>query len=106
MMRLRLAFKTDGNYYNLGVVDNKQTGKLTPDGVTDVIFGFTESFEKILAVLLLIVFLVIFWPFLSPIISLVFKMILNGLVLLIKLVFKILFLPERIIWRLLFPKKE
>ncbi len=45
---LRLAFKTDGNYYNLGVVSNKQTGSGLPDNETtiDVELNDLNEFEK------------------------------------------------------------
>ncbi len=49
---LRLAFETDGVYYNLGVIDNKQSGDLTPDndtsGTPEV--KMDKDFKLILAV--------------------------------------------------------
>ena len=52
---LRLTFETDGVYYNLGVIDNKQSGDLTPDndtsGTPEV--KMDEDFKIILGVIAL-----------------------------------------------------
>lgn len=94
---LRLEFKTGGNLYNLGVVDNYQTG----DGVADnkENYGFNEEYWKkwlkgiwdeiqdwikIIAIVLGVILLIIILCFIFPP---VWK--------LIKVVFRILFAPFR-----------
>ena len=64
---LRLKFETDGNVYNLGVVDNVQSGDTNPDGSTpglldkirqflrDMLDWFIDHWEIVLAVGLVIV---------------------------------------------------
>jgi len=68
---LRLAFETDGVYYNLGVVDNFQTGDGNPDNYIQQNLELTDTFKVILAILLLIVLLVV----LNPILPVIFKVI-------------------------------
>ena len=87
---LRLKFKTDGKIYNLGVVDNKQTGSPDPS----ITFEKQEWWQKIMMVLMLILLLLalmFIWPIVSP----VFRVIGIG----IKNIFKIL------IWILMLPSK-
>jgi len=50
---LRLAFETDGVYYNLGVIDNKQSGDNTPDNDTtgDIEVTLDDDFKMFLAVI-------------------------------------------------------
>jgi len=68
---LRLAFETNGFYYNLGVIDNKQTGDGNPDNDTKTSLELKDSFKIILAVLLLILLVVVLGPFLPTILSVV-----------------------------------
>lgn len=67
---LRLKFKTDGVVYDLGVVDNKQSGSTDPAG---------ESKEKepweIIIMLLSGIMIVMVLVFLSPFISVLLKML-------------------------------
>ena len=103
---LRLAFETDGVYYNLGVVDNKQTGKGTPSNDSSVEFGLGEQFEKLMALLLLILVVVLLAPILpSFLMSFVIKPVWGVIKWFFKLVWKILTWPFKMIGRLLFPKK-
>ena len=102
-----MAFETDGVYYNLGVVDNKQSGKDVADNSYEQIIGFNEEwFKKILSSILLVIALVVLWPLLTPVISLAFNVVLKVFAIVIKVIFKLLLLPPKLIWRLLFPKKE
>lgn len=62
---LRLMFRHNGTVYNLGVVDNMQTGSDKP--VTETTFDIeinTESgwWKALIAILLLIVLLIVLWP--------------------------------------------
>ena len=87
---LRLKFKTDGVVYNLGVVDNKQTGSEDPSAVVEK----QEWWQKVMMVLMLILLLValiFIWPIISPVV----KIIWQG----IKGIFKFL------IWILMLPSK-
>lgn len=55
---LRLKFETDGITYNLGVVDNKQTGDLNPDNYPDPEFNipwYVWALLGLVAVILLVV---------------------------------------------------
>ena len=76
---LRLKFKTDGQIYDLGVVDNKQTGSDDPAAVVEQ----QDWWQKIMMVLMLLVLL---WAltFLVEPIRFVFKIIWKG----IKICFK------------------
>ena len=99
---LRLQFKTDGIVYNLGVVDNKQTGSLTPDNETRVTVKLVEEWwQKIIAFLLLILFVIIFWPLLVPLLGSLIKLAFTGFGKIIKFiltgVLKIATLPLRLI---------
>lgn len=71
---LRLMFETDGVIYNLGVVDNKQSGDLDPDNEVHSEWGLVWWVWLIIA----IVALILLWPilkFLWKIISAPFKLI-------------------------------
>lgn len=82
VMILRLKFETDGVVYNLGVVDNKQTG--SDDPINDYTWGveLDEDFKKLLKLvgvvvlvilaLAVVVFLSVFTPFLKVVGSIVF----------------------------------
>ena len=77
---LRLKFETDGITYNLGTIDNKQSGSDDPVNDTDISIKLPEGLKRILMLilgaLLLIVLLVILMPILPTIISAIIKIIL------------------------------
>lgn len=83
---LRLKFETDGVIYNLGVIDNKQSGDLIPDNVTKTELELSDVFKIILALLGLILLLQV----LNPILPIVFSLI-GG-------IFKIITFPFRVIF--------
>ena len=87
---LRLKFETDGVVYNLGVVDNKQSGDLIPDNETKTELTLNDTFKIIIALLALILVLYI----LSPFLPLVFGLI-GGV---LKLALKIITFPFRILF--------
>ncbi len=68
---LRLKFETEGVVYDLGVVDNKQSGDFNPDNNMKSTLELSDIFKIILIVLLLIVLLIV----LNPILPYVFKFI-------------------------------
>ena len=61
---LRLKFETDGITYNLGVIDNKQSGSKDPVNETEVDVSLNNRGKTILYLLLLILLLVLLAPIL------------------------------------------
>ena len=88
---LRLKFVTDGVTYNLGVVDNKQTGGSDPVNNTETKIGLNSTFSWILLAILFVVLLIVLLPFLPTILSVVVKVV----VWIVKAVFWIVALPFR-----------
>lgn len=72
---LRLKFVTDGITYNLGVVDNKQTGGTDPVNVIRRLLGLNPVIAWLLLAVILIVVLIVLMPFLPAILSFLFKLI-------------------------------
>lgn len=73
---MNLIFETDGKIYNLGVIDNKQTGSGLPDNNVDYELSLSDIFKLIFTILMVIVLLIlfiVFWPFLSPILLFIVK---------------------------------
>lgn len=68
---LRLKFETEGKTYNLGVLDNKQSGSNLPDNENSLYLELKEEIKVILAIVLLLAFIVICFP----LIKLLFKVI-------------------------------
>ena len=66
---LRLKFETDGKVYNLGVIDNKQTGSDKPVNEETVTVTVKEDFKRILSIILLVLIILL----LLPVIRLIFK---------------------------------
>lgn len=99
---LRLKFVTDGVTYNLGVVDNKQTGGSDPVNVVKRILGLNPVLTWILLAILCVVLLVVLMPFLPTILSVIVKVI----VWIVKAVFWIVALPFRGIAALIRTIKE
>ena len=95
----RICYEYDGVVYNLGVVDDKQSGDNNPDNKTGV--EGEEWWQKIMAVLKFIVFLIFVWPLVSPLITILLLLLWEGVKFLIRFCIKgilwILTLPFRII---------
>lgn len=72
---LRLKFVTDGITYNLGVVDNKQTGGTDPVNVIRRLLGLNPVVAWLLLAVMLFVVLIVLMPFLPTILSFLFKLI-------------------------------
>ena len=73
VMVLRLHFKSDGKEYNLGVVDNKQTGSVDPLGQTQTTVDLVDELKSMLWIFLFVlgvIALLILLRLLSPIIKL------------------------------------
>ena len=97
---LRLKYVTNGIIYDLGVVDNKQTGSEDPAGESME----QEWWQKIMALLCFILVAVFLGPFLSPLINVGLNLIFNGIKSLISFIYSAVTLPFRLLWRLLFGK--
>ena len=61
---LRLKFETDGITYNLGVIDNKQTGSTEPSNSTDIKIEPNATGKGILYLILFVLLLVMLAPLL------------------------------------------
>ena len=88
---LRLKFVTDGITYNLGVVDNKQTGGTDPVNVIRRLLGLNPVVAWLLLAVILFVVLIVLMPFLPTILSFLFKLI----VWIVKVVVWLVSLPVR-----------
>ena len=74
---LRLKFETDGIVYNLGVVDNKQTGSKDPFAEADTALDdVLEDMSKIFSAILLILGLILASMVLTPIFTFIFDFVL------------------------------
>lgn len=65
---LRLKFETEGVVYNLGVIDNFQTGSSNPANSTSSLVSSTSSFKTILALFMAILIILLFAPVLPYVI--------------------------------------
>ena len=91
---LRLKYITDGITYDLGVVDNKQTGSEDPAGETEE----QPWWQKIMMLLCFILLATVATPFISPLITVFFGIIGSGIKTIIKILWRILTLPLRLIF--------
>ena len=66
---LRLKFETNGKVYNLGVIDNKQTGSDKPVNNEWISAELSDNFKLILSIILLVLVLLL----LVPLFRLIFK---------------------------------
>ena len=84
---LRLKFETDGITYNLGTIDNKQSGGKDPSNKTDIDVSLNDTGKKLAALIMLILAIVL----LAPVLPYIFKAVvwfvtlpINGIAALIK----------------------
>lgn len=96
---LRLAFETDGKYYNLPVVDNKQTGSRDPVGYDVYEVEAKEWWQKIMMLLCLILLCVVVSVLWGPI-TLVCKVLGAGFLFILKALLWVLTMPFKLIARL------
>ncbi|MBP3605383.1 MAG: hypothetical protein J6J66_02175 [Clostridia bacterium] len=94
----RMAFIYDGVYYNLGVVDDKQTGSNQPD--ITVPQNYDDEWEKLLFWIALIAVVVFIIFFFGPVLTMC-KMIFSCLAALLQVVWWCVSLPFRVLKRLL-----
>ena len=69
---LRLAFKTQNKVYNLGVIDNKQTGSDDPVNETETVLSFTEDFLAMVQIIMFLLFLIVLCMFCQPLLTILF----------------------------------
>lgn len=86
---LRLKFETDGITYNLGTIDNKQSGGKDPSNITDIDVSLNDTGKKLAALIMLILAIIL----LAPVLPYIFKAIvwivtlpINGIAALVKLI--------------------
>lgn len=90
---LRLKFETDGVSYNLGCIDNKQSGDGIPDNIHQNTIELAYWFKKILSVVLLILLVVLS----APLLPTIFKIIITILSYILKAILFVLKLPITIV---------
>lgn len=66
---LRLKFETDGITYNLGVIDNKQTGSTEPSNSTDIKVEPNTTWKSIIYLILFVLLLVLLAPLLPYVLN-------------------------------------
>ena len=84
---LRLKFETDGITYNLGTIDNKQTGSKDPSNKTDIDVSLNDMGKKLAALIMLILAIILLAPVLPYILKAVVLIVMlpiNGIAALIK----------------------
>lgn len=84
---LRLKFETDGITYNLGTIDNKQTGGKDPSNSTDIDVSLNDTGKKLAALIMLILAIILLAPVLLYILKAVVWIVMlpiNGIAALIK----------------------
>ena len=84
---LRLKFETDGITYNLGTIDNKQTGGKDPSNKTDIDVSLNDTGKKLAALIMLILAIILLAPVLPYILKAIVWIVMlpiNGIAALIK----------------------
>lgn len=90
---LRLKFETDGITYNLGVIDNKQTGSDTPINEEEIQVKPNTTGIIILIIVLLVILFIVLINFVPAVLSVVMKLFVllcKGLLWLISAPFKLI----------------
>ena len=95
---LRLKFETDGITYNLGVIDNKQTGSAEPSNSTDIKVEPNATGKGIIYLILFVLLLVILAPLLPY--------VLNAVIFVVSLPIKLISEIEKLIKSLKEKRKE
>lgn len=72
---LRLKFETNGEIFNLGIVDNKQSGDSIPDNNQNWLQDIVKLILKILVVILAVVLFIVCWPIILPVLTWIIKII-------------------------------
>lgn len=106
---LRLKFESEGKVFNLGVVDNKQSGDLEPDNDTDVelkpsnwiqaIINFFKKYWKIILIVLAVIFGMPLIIACVPIINIIIKSVVQVVIWIFKGLWWLVSLPFKIFKR-------
>ena len=88
---LRLAFMSDGDYYNLGVVDNKMSADMIPDG---------KVVDPLLSIILTILLIVLVVVLLGPILPTIFSILMSILGVILKVAWWVIKLPFKLLGKL------
>lgn len=105
---LRLKFETEGETYNLGVVDNKQTGSDKPIGTVGE-SSLMDSLKLLLKLVVLVIGIVLVISLILPFAPWLIKIVVDVAVLVVKLLLWVVILPFKLIFGLfkaIFKKKE
>lgn len=84
---LRLKFETDGITYNLGTIDNKQSGGKDPSNSTDIDVSLNDTGKKLATLIMLILAIILLAPVLPYILKAVVWIVMlpiNGIAALVK----------------------
>lgn len=105
---LRLMFETDGVPYNLGVIDNKQSGSgdQINDPIVDVETKEPEWWVILIIVLLIIIILAVIFPPVLNVVLLVLRILLKGLLLFLRGLWFIISAPFRLIAKAIANRKK
>lgn len=98
---LRLKFETNDVVYNLGVIDNKQSGSSEPINTWSTNVDLNNTFKLLLLMLLLILLVVV----LNPVLPIVFKAIWFVIKTIIKITWWIISIPFKLLGAI-FKKRE
>lgn len=99
---LRLKFETDGITYNLGVIDNKQSGSDTPINEEEIQVKPNTTGIIILIIVLLVILFIVLINFVPAVLSLVIKLF----VWLCKGLWRIISAPFKLIGKIIEKIKE
>lgn len=105
---LRLKFETEGETYNLGVVDNKQTGSDKPIGTVGE-SSLMDSLKLLLKLVVLVIGIVLVISLILPFAPWLIKIVVDVAVLVVKLLLWVVLLPFKLIFGLfkaIFKKKD
>lgn len=91
---LRMLYTYNGNIYNLGVVDNVQSGDTNPDGIKEP--DLLEWLQKIMFFLGIILFFVLLGPILSML-----QFLFRGVALILKIIRGLIKFPFKVLGKLI-----
>lgn len=90
---LRLKFESDDVIYNLGVLDNKQTGSREPINEYKTYVFINENVRFIIGLIMVVALTLILWPFVAPIVTFIIKLTFKGFGFIFKGVITVITLP-------------
>ena len=94
---LRMEFIYDGEIYNLGVVDDKQSGDTNPDNKTGV--EFEDWWQKLVAIILGGFLVLMLWQFVPALVIKFAEIIFQVVIFILKILLSIATFPIRLIFK-------